>query len=350
VTARVTVIIPTYRRPHMLARAVRSVLRQTYSDLVVCVYDNSSSDETESVVDALRAEDARIQYQRHGENIGSFANFVHGMERVATDFFSFLSDDDVIFPNFLATAVKELEQNPDAMMFAGSSLELSEDGTLQYAPVALWPREGRYDPPEGAQRMLGNRHPTWTSILFRRDVIKHIGLLDSGVGAPNDLDYELQVAAHFPIILSFTPCAAYVRHAQAGSQREDTSVVVGYERIAEKFGADSSLMPKVRAAMVSAIERQRRLKLAEIAVKSVVHGDDAVARDALSLLREHRTPLGSVLGIALTITMKFPFARGLLAVAESLRMQMRASRAARMSVKTSGYNKLQTDLIALTRR
>jgi Glycosyl transferase family 2 len=348
VTARVSVIIPTYRRPQLLQRAIRSVVRQTFQDFRACVYDNASGDETARVVADASAHDARVEYNVQPENVGAFDNFVYGMQRVDTEFFSFLSDDDVLFPDFLTSAVRELDHYPDAMMFAGSTLELDDSGKVQYAPVARWPREGRYEPPEAVWHMLGNRHPTWTSILFRRAVIDRIGLLDKDAGAPCDLDYELQIAAHFPIVISFEPCAAYVRHDQARSQREDTTVVAGYQHIAEKFRADTSLEPNVRNDIAIAIERQLRLKLVEIAVKSVVRGDDTIARDALNLLKDYpATALGVLARITLPIGMNVPLARGVLAAAETIRLQLRAASARRLTAATSGPNSLKSGFAGL---
>lgn len=42
----ITAVIPTYRRPRLLRRAIKSVLAQTYPHFQVCVYDNASGDET----------------------------------------------------------------------------------------------------------------------------------------------------------------------------------------------------------------------------------------------------------------------------------------------------------------
>src|SRR4051794_28458036 len=83
----ITAIIPTYRRPLLLRRAIRSVLDQTYPNLLVCVYDNASGDETASVVRALAREDPRVRYHCHPENIGMSANFAYAMERVETPYF-----------------------------------------------------------------------------------------------------------------------------------------------------------------------------------------------------------------------------------------------------------------------
>jgi|GEM_PF-4090006 len=96
----ITTIIPTYRRPKLLRRAISSVLNQTYPHFQVCVYDNASGDETASVVAELSKEDPRVKYHCHAENIGATENFIYGMEHVEIPFFTLLSDDDLIFPNF----------------------------------------------------------------------------------------------------------------------------------------------------------------------------------------------------------------------------------------------------------
>jgi glycosyltransferase involved in cell wall biosynthesis len=46
VTAQITTIIPTFMRPQLLGRAIRSVLGQSYPHFEVHVYDNASGDET----------------------------------------------------------------------------------------------------------------------------------------------------------------------------------------------------------------------------------------------------------------------------------------------------------------
>src|SRR4030067_3693919 len=101
----ITAIIPTYRRPKLLRRAVLSVLNQTYPHLRVCVYDNASGDETEEVVAELMQKDSRVRYHRHPENIGLFNNFNYGLQEIETSFFSLLSDDDVLVPTFYENTI-----------------------------------------------------------------------------------------------------------------------------------------------------------------------------------------------------------------------------------------------------
>ena len=70
-TPTVSVIIPTYNRAHLVGRAIRSVLNQTFQDFEIIVVDDGSTDNTEEVVKGFN--DPRIRYIRHEENRGGSA-------------------------------------------------------------------------------------------------------------------------------------------------------------------------------------------------------------------------------------------------------------------------------------
>ena len=112
----ITTILPTYQRPAMLRRAIRSALAQSWTALQVRVYDNAGDPENAAVVASL--DDPRVEYFRHPRNLGAFANFQFGLGRVSTPFFSFLADDDILLPDFYATAVAALEKEPTAAFAA----------------------------------------------------------------------------------------------------------------------------------------------------------------------------------------------------------------------------------------
>jgi GalNAc5-diNAcBac-PP-undecaprenol beta-1,3-glucosyltransferase len=69
----VTVIIPTYKRPTLVPRAIESVRRQTHRNIEILVIDDCSGDSTGEVVRAIP--DTRLKYIRHEVNKGLPANF-----------------------------------------------------------------------------------------------------------------------------------------------------------------------------------------------------------------------------------------------------------------------------------
>lgn len=213
----ITTIIPTYRRPKMLRRAIDSVLNQTYPRFQVSIYDNASGDgQTEQVVVEFARGDQRVKYHCHAHNIGSGKNFLYGMKHIETPFFSFLSDDDVILPEFYETAMEGFGKFPDAAFFAGSTIAMTDSGKVLYTSLSLWQREGCYAPPQGLFEILEGKHPIWTAIIFRKEVIEKVGILDLEVGPPADFDFVLRIAARFPFVICKKPCAIFVHHPAAG--------------------------------------------------------------------------------------------------------------------------------------
>jgi glycosyltransferase involved in cell wall biosynthesis len=174
----VTTIIPTYRRPELLRRAVLSALAQEGVALQVCIYDNASGDSTGDVVAELARKDSRVKYFCHQENMGGLANFQFGLKSVTTPFFSFLSDDDVLLPGFYSNAVGSLEDWPEAAFWCGVTALMTPAGVLHTARVADWPREGVYLPPDGLLQMIKGSMPCWTGALFRKSVMDLVGPLN----------------------------------------------------------------------------------------------------------------------------------------------------------------------------
>ena len=108
---KVTALIPTYKRPKLLRRAILSVLNQTHSNLQISVFDNASGDTTEKMVSQLKKNDTRIFYHCHSTNIGALQNFKYAFESVNTPYFSVLSDDDVLAPDFYTNAIEILKSH-----------------------------------------------------------------------------------------------------------------------------------------------------------------------------------------------------------------------------------------------
>lgn len=88
----VSVIIPTYKRPHLVVRAIGSVLHQTHKNLEVLVVDDCSLDDTRHVVGAIK--DGRVRYLCHEINKGLPAVRNTGIRAARGEFIAFLDDDD----------------------------------------------------------------------------------------------------------------------------------------------------------------------------------------------------------------------------------------------------------------
>lgn len=116
----VSVGLPTYRRPELLARALRSVLSQTHADLEVIVSDDAPGDDaSERVVRELAGSDARVRYTRQPTNLGHARNYAYVLEAARGEHFMWLADDDWIDPEYIERCLGELGADPQLKLVAG---------------------------------------------------------------------------------------------------------------------------------------------------------------------------------------------------------------------------------------
>ncbi|MBF0153770.1 MAG: glycosyltransferase family 2 protein [Magnetococcales bacterium] len=227
---QVTVVVPTYRRPDLLGRALQSVLNQTYPRFVVHVCDNASQDETEQIVAAFTRRDARFQYYCNETNIGSIRNTTLGFERVKTPYFCYLADDDLLLPHFLELAVASLEKHPEAGFFGGMCVCIEGSGR-PFLLSGTDDMDGCYPPPEALRLLWEKGWPQQAGVLYRtsaRDVLGGIAPI-----AGFDLEYMSRIASRFAVVFSTTPVAFFYINQQSVSTSRTVRLVLeewGYIR------------------------------------------------------------------------------------------------------------------------
>ena len=213
----VTTVLPTFRNPGLLTRAIDSVLGQTFRDLRLSIYDDASDDETEGVVAGFAAKDARVAYHRHPSNIGLVHNFAFGLEHVTTPYFSFLSEDDWLLPDLYSIGVEGLEAQPAAAFLSTRVIHVDDElRVIRQADITAGPAE-LHKPPQGLLTMLESGAPTWTGTLFRTSAAQGIGGLNPETGDLIDVDLVLRLAANHPFMVDPRPGAVFSRRRDSVS-------------------------------------------------------------------------------------------------------------------------------------
>jgi hypothetical protein len=135
-TPRVTVGLPTYNRAGPLARALDSVLAQTYWDFELVVADNASTDATAEVCAQYAERDERVKIVRRPGNLGLTGNF-NGLLRDATsELLMVLADDDWLEPTYLEQCVAALDADP-TLVIASGGVRFHGNGAEPVAGVEL---------------------------------------------------------------------------------------------------------------------------------------------------------------------------------------------------------------------
>ena len=253
----ITTIIPTYKRPKLLQRAILSVLNQTYPNFQVCIYDNASNDETADVVKKLNQQDSRVHYYCHSKNISMQKNFNFGLRMVKTPYFSFLCDDDILLPKFYEKALNGFSKYPEAGFVATETIVATEK---EIKEVSLREYEEKlYKPLESLIKMSKCKIPYWTSILFRKEVIKKVGFLDENLGASADTDFLFSSASIFSFVVLKSPGAIFFVHQLSKSSSwSEIEPLDGYIKTLEKIKNNRKISAPIRLMVYQ--NRKKRIE------------------------------------------------------------------------------------------
>lgn len=129
----VSAVIPTYRRPSDVVRAVRSALEQTYEQLEVIVVVDGPHEPTSEALAAI--DDERLRVVVLDENVGNAEARNVGIANARGDYVALLDDDDLWMPDKIARQVALAEAS--ALRWPIVSCRLRATNETQ---TFVWPR------------------------------------------------------------------------------------------------------------------------------------------------------------------------------------------------------------------
>src|SRR4051812_17237370 len=111
----VSVGLAVRNEPQAVRRCVESVLGQDFTDLELVIADNASDDGTVDTLEEYARDDRRIRLVLNPVNVGSHENMNRALNAARGTLHRWISADDWLEPNALSTAVRTLEQHPEAV-------------------------------------------------------------------------------------------------------------------------------------------------------------------------------------------------------------------------------------------
>lgn len=114
--AKVFIGMPVYNGAPYQQYAIQSILNQSFSDWVLLISDNGSSDDTEKISNKFVHKDTRIKYFRHQKNLGAVNNFKYVLDQADLAYFMWAAADDIWEPEYLASCVHILENDGNCGM------------------------------------------------------------------------------------------------------------------------------------------------------------------------------------------------------------------------------------------
>ena len=125
----VSIIIPTFERPHYFRLALESVLSQTYRNLDIFITDNSHNTETADMMRRDFSDDPRIHYEHH-PSYGAAENWTRARSynNPNATYVNWLMDDDLFLPDKIALMMDSFFAHPDLSIVTSYRECIDADG------------------------------------------------------------------------------------------------------------------------------------------------------------------------------------------------------------------------------
>jgi glycosyltransferase involved in cell wall biosynthesis len=188
---KVSVVIPTYNRAHLIPRAIQSVLDQIYQDFEIIIVDDGSKDNTEEIVRNYKEE--RIKYIRHTRNKGASAARNTGIKASRGKYIAFQDSDDEWFPDKLRQQIKVFDDSSPEVGVVYSGFYRIEGNKKVYLP------EERFTQKDGNihHELLKGNFVGTPAVLIRKECFEKIKYFDENLLALEDWELWIEISKHY---------------------------------------------------------------------------------------------------------------------------------------------------------
>jgi glycosyltransferase involved in cell wall biosynthesis len=219
----VSVVIPTYLRPRLVTRAVRSALNQTLREIEVIVVADGRDEETRSTLG--RIPDGRIRVYTPPRRLGNASARNEGIARARARWVAFLDDDDEWLSTKLEAQLRAARASAHEHPIVACRLIARDEGG-----DFVWPRR-LPAPGEPLSEYFFCRRTPFTgeglvitsAILTSRELLRRVRFR-SGLERHVDPDWLLRAAGEPGTSLEFVPESAplLIWHIERGRDRITT--------------------------------------------------------------------------------------------------------------------------------
>jgi len=189
-----SVITPTYKRPLLLIRAIKSVKTQTFDDYEHIIIDDANDPETERKVSEFS--DNSIVFYQHTIKKGAAGSYNSGIKMARGEFILFLDDDDEYLPSFLEKLYFHFLQTDARIGFVwtGISMVLDTKTGEEELYSKVW--SSKFLTKEDglvAATTIGNGY----GLCVRRECIDKTGLYDESIPMGHDADFMFRLVRKY---------------------------------------------------------------------------------------------------------------------------------------------------------
>lgn len=181
----VSIIIPVYNGENYLRDAIESSLSQTYPKVEILVVNDGSRDNGATEKIALSYGDKIRYYYKENGGVATALNL--GIQKMKGEYFSWLSHDDMYYPNKIASQIHALAEHGDMKAIVQSDydlLDVNSQTTTHVKQSTMYPLEQLTN--SVFPVLQGLIHGC--SLLIHKSHFKRVGVFDTELITTQDYD------------------------------------------------------------------------------------------------------------------------------------------------------------------
>ncbi len=228
----ITAVVTTHcREPEIVARALKSVLNQTYRDIEIFLIDDSAPDyeKRDDVKRLAEGLSSRLKYIRHSSCLGACAARNTGLFEAKGEFIAFLDDDDEWLPDKIQKQIIGFDSDEVGLVYCNS--KVIDDLTGKTHVNRLKKRRNNVFFELFEDNFVGSA----SFPLIRTNALRMIGGFDVELKAKQDVDAWLRLSKFCSFNYVDEPLAIYHVHGGDRISTNPHSKISGIERLLEKY-------------------------------------------------------------------------------------------------------------------
>ena len=207
----VTIVIPVFNGENYIREAIESALGQTYENIEIIVVDDGSIDHTAAICNSYGTA-IRYVYKTNG-GVASAVNL--GIKMMGGEYFSWLSHDDVYYPNKIKKQIESVLGCEDRTQIVHGNYDLHNENSGLTTHI-------RYDETYTAERMENSVFPLLVTAfqgcvpLVHKSHFERVGIFDESQKLTQDYDFFFRAMRGKKTIFIKEPLVVVRMHREAG--------------------------------------------------------------------------------------------------------------------------------------
>lgn len=244
---KISVVIPTYKRPDKLCRAIDSVLLQDYVDYELIVVDDNglgsdAQNETERIL-KQKYKDYRIRYIPNTKSLGGGGARNTGVTAAKGEYIAFLDDDEDWLPGKLTKQIDIIRKrtHDTGVIDTGVNI-IGSDGKIKYRSPDMhgWIFDDLISKSD-------KNAPKLSTMLCRKTCLEEAGLFDPEFKSRQDLDLYLRLSRICKFESIDEPLSNKRIDAETRISTNILSKLQGYEKLHIKYIEEFKKRPEAHS-------------------------------------------------------------------------------------------------------